>query len=86
MLTSLEEGLNVVFYSKTHKKLPQILHESRDIQLELPSEMVAIFDGYLVHSGGTSRSDDDAKNFAFRASPTMLSNCFKHVARSFRRA
>ena len=55
MMSAMMDGFNIVFYSKTHKYMPSILHQSQGVRVILSKGMDVIFNGHLVHGGGKSR-------------------------------
>ena len=56
MLSAMKDGFSVVLYSRTHLLLPKIIHKSQGLRLILADGMHLLFNGYLIHSGGCSRS------------------------------
>ena len=61
MMSAIKEGFNIVFYSKTHKYMPRILHQSQGIRVILKKGMDVIFNSHLVHGGGKSRFTIDGE-------------------------
>ena len=61
MVIAQDEGFNIVMYSKTHKILPKVLHQSLGIRLILSPGMIILFDGCIIHSGGMSRIDSSGR-------------------------
>ena len=54
-MSAMMDGFNIVFYSKTHKYMSSILHESQGVRVILSKGMDVIVNGHLVHGGGKSR-------------------------------
>jgi len=59
VLHSFTQGFNIIFYSGTHKLMPSILHKDAGVRLVLSPGMTLLFHGYVIHSGGKSRSCAD---------------------------